>query len=91
METKIMDCIGCGKQPDTWEHIGAGLRIGCSECERYIIEPDEATIAIEYWNIFNMDYDELAHFAITRMKEQSDTWLNLVRKHRDDIWKTKNP
>jgi len=80
-ETKILNCQNCDLQPDIFEHLEAGLKIGCTKCGKTITETDDAITAIEYWNLINMDYDVIIHYAADRMKEQSEAFLQMAREN----------
>lgn len=76
---ELRSCSGCGSVPVVSEYFRGGLKIECPGCGRSITEADESYTAFEFWSLINMDYSELAHFAVTELKNQSDRWLEQVR------------
>lgn len=67
---EIKNCAECGHQPNIIESFRTGLKIGCSECERYIIEAFDPASAFEAWDLINMDSKELAIYSINKIESE---------------------
>jgi len=76
---ELKDCLGCGCKPEFRETTPPYTVIWCSNCGVAITEPNELDTAIKNWNIINMNYDELALYAIKLLKDESEMFRNTAR------------
>lgn len=78
-EIKLNECVGCQKQPDIFEKYGSGVKIGCSECDRFVSESLHYEAACEAWNLINMDYVDLINYAAKELDKERLEWLDRYR------------